>query len=94
MVEIAIAITCFLLIGIFRFLMCEVSKNKRWRMGRNWTYLILLKYKVTLKSDVLVGKLSFEDVTLKGLKVCCVWDIFWRFYLAGFTAGSPNQYGL
>lgn len=30
---------------------------------------IMLEYKVTIKSDVLVDKLSFEDVALKGLNL-------------------------
>lgn len=43
MVEVALAITCCTLVYIFRFLTCEVSKNKRWKMGWNWKYLILLE---------------------------------------------------
>lgn len=56
---------------IFGDFMCEVSKKKKKDDGKELE-IIQLEKKVTVKSDVLVGKLSSEDVALKGLKVYCM----------------------
>lgn len=48
------------------------SQKKKKKDDGKELEIIQLEKKVTVKSDVLVGKLSSEDVALKGLKVYCM----------------------